>query len=140
MVVSALKGTELLSDLTETLTPSRGAAVSSKTLPLKVVFSTTEISLVAAGKGVVVAEGAAEGAAVGAAEALAAAEGVAEGATEGLAETAAEGVALGATEGLAEGGVLAVGFDVVGAGPQATSKERVAATAKPVLRWVFFII
>jgi hypothetical protein len=140
--VVASKGTELFSDFTLTVTPSRGENVSSKTLPLKVVFSITEISLVAAGRGVEVALGAAVGATLGAVvgATLGAVVGAAVGSTEALG--AVVGATLGAVVGATLGATLPLGLalGVVGAfvaGPQATSMEMLAAAAKLLFR-IFF--
>jgi hypothetical protein len=139
--VVASKGTELFSDFTLTVTPSRGENVSSKTLPLKVVFSITEISLVALGRG---ALGAVVGATLGAA--VGATLGAAVGSTLGAVVGAVVGVALGASVGVALGATLGatlplgLALGVVGAfvaGPQATSMEMLAAAAKLLFR-IFF--
>ena len=137
MVAVASKGTLLLRDLAVTVTPSSGALVSSKTLPLRVVFSTTEMSDVGAAVGPAEEElgeavGLAEVTGVGVADGVVGV-GVADGVVGvGVADgVVGVGVATGAE---AVGEVVGEGLEpVLGAGPQATSIERVAETARPPL-------
>lgn len=86
--------------------------------------------------------GAVEGAAVALALAEGAVEGAAEGVSlgvvEGVVEGAVVGAAVGALDALALGAVLAAG--AVGAGPQATSIDTVAAVIRPLRTKVLFCI
>ena len=145
MVVSSSKVTEAFSDLALTVTPSKGALVSSKTFPLNVVFSMVEISEVAVGKGTAVGLASVEGLAGDAGLDVPVGVGLATGAVEGLA-VGAEG--LGA-EGLvevvglaeAEGLVGEAGVSVaVGVGPQATRAESEAAVILALSVFVYSIV
>jgi hypothetical protein len=93
-----------------------------------VVVSTTEISLVALGSGVLgvaLALGSVEGVALG--DSLGVAEGVVLGDSLGVAEGRA--LAVGSTEGATEG--LGLGSVWLGLGPQATNSENDAAISRP---------
>ena len=133
----ASKGTLLLRDLAVTVTPSSGALVSSKTLPLRVVLSTTEMSDVGAAVGLAESEALAVGLAVGLVEA----EALAVGLAVGVGEVVSVGVGVATGVGVAEGAgaeALAVGElvgvpGVVGVlvGEQAARTEKEAAAITP---------
>lgn len=107
--------------------------MSSKILPLKVVFSTTEMSEVAEANGVL-AElvGEAEGLPVALGEVVGVVLGLPVGETVGLVVGVSVGVVVGGLVGDSVGATdtLGEGLGVVGEGPQAVNSDRLPARGR----------